>query len=227
MREIIDFLRELQQNNNRVWFNEHKADYLHVQARFNSFVDELIKELALFDTSIVGLQAKDCVYRIYRDTRFSADKTPYKIHMGAFICPGGKKSGFSGYYFHVGTGGSGYPYEHLLATGDYCFQPEVLRILREDIAYGDGDFERKVKSAAPEFRMDFSDSLKKNPKGYPAGVPYEMYIRLRSYCLLHTPTDEFLCSDGLAYRVAQLFKRTTPFLEFLNRAVLYEREIKK
>ncbi len=95
MKEIITFLQELQQNNNREWFIANKTRYTTLQARFNAFVNELIGEISQFDDSITGLTAKDCTYRIYRDVRFSADKSPYKIHMGAFICPGGKKSGYS------------------------------------------------------------------------------------------------------------------------------------
>lgn len=109
MQDIITFLRELQANNHREWFMANKDRYATLQARFNGFVDELIYEISRFDETVTGLTAKDCTYRIYRDVRFSADKSPYKTHMGAFICPGGKKSGYSGYYFHIGTGGMDIP----------------------------------------------------------------------------------------------------------------------
>lgn len=90
MKDIITFLRELQQNNNREWFMANKPRYTALQIQFNNFVDELIGEISRFDDTVTGLTAKDCTYRIYRDVRFSADKSPYKTHMGAFICPGGK-----------------------------------------------------------------------------------------------------------------------------------------
>ena len=133
MKRVIAFLRELKQNNNREWFNEHKDNYRHAQGIFNEFVGQLINRMAAEDESIRGLDVKDCTYRIYRDVRFSKDKSPYKTHMGAYICPGGKKSGFSGYYFHLGVGGQGYPDGHMLAVGDYCCEPNVLKIIREDI----------------------------------------------------------------------------------------------
>lgn len=224
MREIITFLRELQQNNNRTWFNAHKEEYLHVQAKFHRFVDELIGEISHFDPSVAGLQAKDCTYRIYRDVRFSADKSPYKTHMGAFINPGGKKSGFAGYYFHVSTGGEGYPDGHMLATGDYCCTPEALRILREDIAYGQGDFEETLKLADPHFQLERDGYLKRNPKGFPDGTPYEEYIRLKNFCLCHTPDEEFILADELPRRVAKLFSTTQPFLQYINRGIAYSRE---
>ena len=91
MQQIIDFLRQLQANNNREWFAEHRDEYKAAQARFNTFAEALVGEIAKFDPSVAGLTARDITYRIYRDTRFSKDKTPYKTHLGAFICSGGKK----------------------------------------------------------------------------------------------------------------------------------------
>ncbi len=224
MKEIITFLRELQANNNREWFIANKARYTELQARFNGFVEELIREIGRFDDSVTGLTAKDCTYRIYRDVRFSADKSPYKTHMGAFICPGGKKSGYSGYYFHIGTGGEGYPYGHMLATGDYCCDNKVLQVLREDIVGGGGDFDRIVRSVEPTFVLDREGALKRNPKGFEQEKEYAEYLRLKAFCLLHTPTDDFVCGDHLAQRTAKLFRMTQPFLRYINRAITYVRE---
>ncbi len=223
MKEIIRFLRELKQHNDRAWFNAHKEQYLHAQEKFHHLVDELIGEIGRFDPTVAGLKAKDCTYRIYRDVRFSSDKSPYKTHMGAFLNPGGKKSGFAGYYFHVGTGGEGYPDAHMLATGDYCCTPDALRILREDIAYGQGDFEATVQQAAPHFHLDRDGCLKRNPKGFPDGTPYEEYIRLKNFCLCHTPDTDFMLADDLPRRVAELFRTTQPFLSYINRGIEYSR----
>lgn len=223
MKEIIHFLRELQAHNNREWFNAHKEVYLRVQKQFNTLVEELIREIALFDPSVASLSVSDCTYRIYRDTRFSEDKTPYKTHLGAFIAPGGKKSGYSGYYFQIGTGGEskGYPNGHMLATGDYCFPPEVLRILREDIVNGDGDFDRVVRQAAPAFRLDRDGALKRNPKGFPTDAPYPEYLRLKAYCLWAEVDDAFMLDGNLPQRTAAMFRKTQPFLEYLNRGIAF------
>lgn len=220
MKEIINFLRQLECNNNRDWFNAHKTAYQRVQMKYHDFIDALISEIATFDSSIADQTAKDCTFRIYRDTRFSYDKTPYKTHMGAFICPGGKKSGYSGYYFHLGTGREGYPGEHMLATGDYCHTPEALRILREDITNGDGDFERTLHDA-PDFKLDLEGALKRNPKGFPVDAPYSEYIRLKAYCLVCHVDDEFMTSTDLVKRVAELFYTTKPFLDYINRAIAF------
>ena len=224
MKDIITYLRQLQANNNREWFNAHKDEFLKCQARWNELVEEVIREVSVFDPAMANLTPKDCTYRIYRDVRFSADKSPYKTHMGAFICPGGKKSGYSGYYFHIGTGGDGYPYGHMLATGDYCCEPKVLQVLREDIVGGGGDFDDIVRSVAPIFMLDHEGALKRNPKGFEQETQYTEYLRLKSFCLLHTPTNEFVCADNLAQRVAELFRMTHPFLHYINRAIAYVKE---
>lgn len=224
MKEIITFLQELQQNNNREWFVANKPRYTALQTRFNAFVDELISEISRFDDSITGLTAKDCTYRIYRDVRFSADKSPYKTHMGAFICPGGKKSGYSGYYFHIGTGGEGYSYGHMLATGDYCCDARALQIIREDIVGGEGDFDAIVRSVAPTFTLDYEGALKRNPRGFEHETLYTEYLRLKAYCLLHTPSTDFMCAPDLTRRAAELYRQTQPFLHYINRAIQYAKE---
>lgn len=225
MKEIVTFLQELHQNNNREWFMANKYRYSILQSRFNTFIDELISEITRFDDSITGLTAKDCTYRIYRDVRFSADKSPYKVHMGAFICPGGKKSGYAGYYFHIGTGGEGYPHSHMLATGDYCHSPLALQTIREDIAGGEGDFDAIVRSVAPTFTLDREGALKRNPRGFERETQYTEYLRLKAFCLLHTPSSDFLSAPNLAQRTAALFSQTRPFLHYINRAIEYSKEL--
>lgn len=223
MKEVIAFLSQLQQNNNREWFNEHKNEFLQVQARFNDFIEKLIKGIAGFDENISGLTVKDCTYRIYRDTRFSSDKTPYKCHMGAFINPGGKKSGYAGYYFQVGATDEGFPNGNMLASGDYCFEPAVMKILREDICNGEGDFDRIVKQAKP-FQIDSSEMLKRNPSGFPADAPYPEYLRLKTFCLTYQPGRSFMYSDHLLEELIELFRPTRPFIEYINRAIYFTRE---
>ena len=225
MKAIITYLRQLQCNNNREWFNAHKEEFLKHQARFHELVDEVIKEIPVFDADVAGLTAKDCTYRIYRDVRFSSDKSPYKCHFGAFIAKGGKKAGNAGYYFHISTGGGEeYPYCHMLAAGDYCYKPEVMKILREDIVNGEGDFDAVVKQADASFTLDNDGALKRNPKGFPADAPYSEYIRLKYFCLTAIPDDEFWEGEDLAKRIASKFATTKPFLDYINRAIAFERE---
>ena len=225
MKEIISYLRRLQANNNREWFQAHKEEYLKHQARFHELVDEVIKEISAFDPALANLTPKDCTYRIYRDVRFSSDKSPYKCHFGAFIAKGGKKSGNSGYYFHISTGGDDcYPNCHMLAAGDYCCDPQVLKILREDIVNGDGDFEHALKQADASFSLEQEGALKRNPKGFPADAPYSKYLRLKYYCLTAMLDDGFWEGEDLAKRIAAKFATTKPFLDYINRAIEFSRE---
>lgn len=225
MRQTIDFLRRLARNNRREWFNENKQEYLEIQTRFNALVEQVTAGISAFDPSVRGLTARDCTYRIYRDTRFSPDKSPYKTHLGAFIAPGGKKAGFTGYYFHVALGDDDYPGCHLLAAGDYCCEPQVLRTVREDIVNGDGDFDTLVRHAAEGgFSLDRDGALKRNPRGFPADAPWPDYLRLKNYCLLRRVDDAFLLAPDVAGRVAEAFAVTAPFVHYINRAISFVRE---
>lgn len=102
MKPIISFLRSLRRHNDRVWFNDNKQRWLDVKAQVEQLTARLIAGVAEFDPDAARLQPADCLYRIYRDTRFSADKTPYKTHVGIYINPPyGKKSPRCGYYLHI------------------------------------------------------------------------------------------------------------------------------
>ena len=221
MKEILHFLRDLDAHNNREWFAANKGRYEAVMQRWNSFCEELIRAIGSFDEDIARLSVKDCTYRIYRDTRFSLDKSPYKTHFGAFLSKGGKRSMHAGYYFHVGTGGgSGYPYAHMLAAGNYCYEPRVIKMLREDISFGWEEFKSSVLDVAdPRFTLDMDGALKRVPKEYPADAPYADFMRLKSYTLLTTFDDAFLLQPHLAERVAELFRTVKPFNDYINRAV--------
>ena len=224
MREILDFLRDLSHNNNKEWFTANKTRYQHVQTRWHEFCGELIEAVGQYDPDIALLTVKDCTYRIYRDTRFSADKSPYKTHFGVFLSKGGKKSMHAGYYFHVGTGlGEDYPHSHMIASGNYCFSPHVIKMLREDISFGWEEFKADVlDAAAPLFKVDMDGALKRVPKEYPADAPYADFMRLKSYSLVACLNDDFILCPNLMNRVAELFKTVKPFNDYINRAVDFQ-----
>lgn len=221
----MSFLRELSLNNNREWFLAHKAQYQEAKNVFAEFALELLREVRAFDDSIGELGLSEMTYRINRDVRFSADKSPYKCHMGVFICPGGKKSGYSGYYFQVSAGLAGnWEGTHMLAAGDYMTDPRVLKILREDIEMGKGDFRAALAQADPKFSLDFDNALKKVPKGFPQDTPDSDYFRLKNFCLCWAPSEKFILSKDLARKVADKFRTTRPFISYINRAVQYVQE---
>lgn len=223
MRQILDFLHDLQCNNNREWFAVNKSRYVDVQAVWNDFSLQLLSHIQQFDPSVAGLGLKDITYRIYRDTRFSTDKTPYKTHFGTFIAPGGKCSDYSGYYFHVGVGGANdYTAGHMLATGNYCYDKQIIQILREDISDDWDSFKRDVvNSAAPGFDLMLDGALKKVPKPYSPDAPYADWMRLKMFGMQIVVDDDFILDPNLAERVADLFRTTKPLNDFINRAVDY------
>lgn len=225
MKEVIDFLASLERNNNREWFNSHKEEYRKAQDRFDAFTERLIVGIASFDRRIKDLSARDCTYRIYRDTRFSQDKSPYKLHIGAFICPGGKKSGYAGYYLQVGPEENGYPCGNMLAAGHYMLEPGVIRILREDISNGDGDFEQTLRQASAMFRLDDEGKLKRVPRGYSPDATYAGYLKYRTYCLTASPGKAFMLREDMLEQAIEAFRSTYPFIEYLNRAIEYTHEI--
>lgn len=214
MKQVLRFLRSLSLHNDKVWFEAHKADYLKAKATVGELAVRLIEGIRSFDDTIGPLSVSDCTYRIYRDVRFSKDKSPYKTHMGIFVNRGGKKSGYSGYYFHID--GSG---DHLLAVGNYFTEPKVLKVLREDIQLGGGDFRGILEGLAPGLVLDSSESLKRVPKGFPADNP--------DFCLVESLDDDFILSPGLADSVLAIFRTGKPFLDYVNRAIDYCREESK
>ena len=221
MDTILTYLRNLEANNNKPWFDAHKAEYQEARAHFNAIVEKLIEGIAAFDPAIKGIGIKESTYRIHKDMRFSKDGLPYKTHFGAYICRGGKKSGYSGYYFHIGTGnGEEYPSKSFLAVGNYYMEPKVLKILREDIELGAGDFDRIIKALHPALSLDQDQKLKRAPHGFDAEGPYIEYVKLKNLCLSGVYDDINLDID----EVLKIFKSAKPFLDYVNRAIEYSRE---
>lgn len=232
MQTVIQFLRQLAAHNDREWYAGHKAECKDVQARFGAFAETVAERLSAIDPTVAGLTARDMTYRIYRDTRFSNDKTPYKTHMGAFICRGGKKSGYAGYYFQIGAednradfGSFHWDTQHVIAPGHYCIEPKALKILREDIAYGDGDFDEIVRRRVDRrFELLRLDALKRNPKGFDKDAPWAEYLRLRNFCLAYNPSTEEVTAPDFADRLVEMLATARPFLDYINRAIDYARD---
>lgn len=219
----MQFLRDLSEHNEKPWFEANKKRYLAAKEQVDRLAVELIDAIRAFDDTIGPLTPKDCTWRIYRDTRFSHDKRPYKTQMGVFVARGGKKAGFNGYYFQIGAPESG----HMLAAGNYYCEPPVLKILREDILYGGGDFRKILSGVDPRMTLDLSESLKRTPAGFPADGPDAQFFKLKNFCLIWMPDDRFITGKNLVERVAAIFQTTKSFLDYTNRAIEYSREENK
>ncbi len=226
MKNILPFLKELAKNNNKEWFAANKPRYQAIQKEVNEFTENLIAGISKFDPTVAGVTVKECTYRIYRDTRFSNDKTPYKTHIGIFVCKGGKCSGNAGYYFHIEPKSSGWIGGCLLITGLYHPEPVILKSIREDILSNGANFVKTIKAAKGfDWDDDEEGKLSRPPKGFPADSPYIEYIKQKNFSLAQV-FDEKLLADPkklLDFCVKE-FKKTKAFTQHLNQAVEFARE---
>ena len=213
-KTTLEFLNGLKQNNSRDWFLENQSRYKEAKNNFESFVQDVINRITVFDPILKGLEVKNCVYRINRDIRFSKDKSPYKSHLGAFIVRGGKKNGdkFAGYYLHVESGNS------IIAGGAYMPPPQWLSAIREKI---DEEPEELIEIITKnEFIKYFGkidgEKLKKAPKGYPADHPHLDLLKLKSYLVVNEVPDELVLSQSYFDHVLNVLMAMKPLNDFLN-----------
>ena len=213
MKEILDFLKELKVNNNREWFAEHKENYLKVKAKVEELAQQLIAGVAGFDPDAAMLTPPDCTYRIYRDTRFSTDKTPFKQHIGIFINPPyGKKSNRMGYYLHIE------PRNCFVAVGTVCLPSKTVSAIRQSIYDNIEEYLDIINQ--PEFKEVYpvigENCLKTAPKGIPRDWEYVNLVRPKDYVASHSLTAAEMCSKDMPRRVTELFRVAKPFNDFIN-----------
>ena len=210
--EILTFLRQLAANNNRDWFQANKERYDRLRLAFIDEVQQLIERLAVVDPTVAGVEAKDCLYRIYRDIRFSPDKTPYKIHFAAYIAPGGRSSERGGYYLHL------QPDECMLSGGIWCPPMPLLKRLRRDIYDNIDEFRAILDN--PAFRQVYGglegETLKRMPQGYPMDSPHADIMRHKDFVVAAHKEDGFFCQPDWLDRTAEELALIHPLNEFLN-----------
>lgn len=218
MNEIVlHFLAELKDNNNRNWFQANDSYYRKALKEYESFVNALIPAIREFDSLIGTVSAKDCLFRIYRDVRFSRDKSPYKTNFGAYIARGGRKSMMAGYYVHAEPGGS------FLAGGLYMPPADVLKKVREEIYYNVDDFKkilhnREFKKYFPE--LDDPQKLVKAPKGFPSDWPDIDLLKLKSYAVINYVDDELVVSDAYLEYARNAFRQLSRLNDFFNKILI-------
>lgn len=213
----LQFLKKLKSNNNRDWFEAHKNDFNEAKLEFEEFVQKLIGMISKFDKSVSpDLKAKDCVFRIYKDVRFSKDKTPYKTNFGASINPGGKKSLQAGYYFHVQPGNI------FIAGGNYMPPPDMLQAIRQEIDYNGDKLEKilKAKSYTAYFDgLDQEDKLKTVPKGYDKQHKHLELLKLKSFIAFTNVDEKKLNSKDILTYLGNGYKAMLPLNQFLREAI--------
>ena len=194
------------------WFEEHRADYELARARFESFVDQLIRKYGGIE-DLGGITAKDSVMRIYRDTRFSKDKSPYKTNMGATLAPGGKRSSRLGYHLHIQPGD-----QSLIAGGLYMPSPEQLARFRKAIDQDATPFKAILREK--EFKKYFGvlegEKVKTVPQGYSGEHPEIELLRFKQAVVVHHLSDAIVLSPRFGTHAIKVFTAMKPFLDYLN-----------
>jgi uncharacterized protein (TIGR02453 family) len=216
MKSTLTFLKDLARNNNRVWFEKNKDRYLEVKGVFDDFLEALHKKLLVFDESLANLNPRKLAFRIYRDVRFSKDKRPYKVNMGAGFSSRGKMEQEPGYYIHIEPGKS------FIAGGLYMPDPPNLAKVRQEIDYNPEKFlkilnDRKFKKLYKG--LDDWDKLKTAPKGYAKDHPYIDILKNKSFTVSHPLTDAEVANPAFVKKVAEAAKVLKPFNDFLAQAI--------
>ena len=212
-----EFLADLKRNNDRTWFQDNKHRYDAARADFESFIGALLPQIEAFDANVAGLDPKKCVFRIYRDTRFSKDKTPYKVNLGAHMLTGGSKNvrQRAGYYIQIEPGNC------FLAGGAHRPPSIWINAIRHRIDTDAAALKKVLKGKA--FRAAFGgiegETLKTAPKGYPKDHPEIALLRYKSLLAVHRMADETVFSGYLLKHAAKTFKTMKPFDDFPNGAM--------
>jgi uncharacterized protein (TIGR02453 family) len=212
--EIIPFLAQLRDNNSREWFAEHKDYCKELQKDFEKLTQQVIDGISTFDPEIKGLEPKNCIFRLYRDTRFSPDKTPYKSHFGAYMAAkGGRKSPRAGYYLHMEPGNS------FISGGVYMPDSVVLKALRQAV-YENIDEWMEITgepfaSVFPDMYGE-DDKLKKVPLGFPKDWEHGELLKYKHYAFGRNIPDEFYAQQEIVPQLIEYYKYLQPLHRFLN-----------
>ncbi len=212
----LKFLKDLQKNNNRPWFEAHRKQYELAKEDFLLLTEKLITGIGAFDKPIALLKAKECTFRINRDVRFSKNKSPYKNNIAGYFNRKGKKGNGAGYYLHIEPGKS------FAAGGIWMPEPKDLIKIRQEIDYSFDDWKKIISNQS--FKKTFAEGIKgealvRPPKGYEEDNPAIQYLKQKSFIVSKPFTDTEVQSKTFVKEVANTFKAMKPMLDFLNAAV--------
>ncbi|MCU0431641.1 MAG: DUF2461 domain-containing protein [Cytophagaceae bacterium] len=213
MENILPFLKKLRKNNNKEWFDKHKDQYLLAKSEMEDCVSKVLAYG--FDEDLASLDPKKCLFRIYKDVRFSKDKLPYKVNMGASMTAGGKKTGKAGYYLHIEPG------ECFLGGGIYMPEPETLKKIRQEIDYNGQELTSILsKKSFQKYYEDIwrEESLTRVPKGYDPEHPNAPLLKLKHFIVIHPFEESMILEKNFPAYVAKALKEAKPLNDFLNRA---------
>lgn len=212
--DYLEFFKELAANNHKDWFDENRKRYQEsVKKPFDAFVDAVINEMRKTDSSI-NIQAKDAVFRINRDIRFSQDKTPYKLNRSAIIAPGGKKNKtFPGLYFEFSP-------EHVrVYTGAYMPDKDQLQAIREEIADNLTEFDKIItnKKFIDTYQEVRGEKNARIPKEFKEAGEKQPLIYNKNFYVYTTLPAEIILEDDLVKTITNTYKIAEPFANFLKK----------
>ena len=209
-KETIQFLKTLSKNNNRDWFAKHKNKYETARANMIDFADALLAEMNKHD-NIETETGKKSLYRIYRDVRFSKDKTPYSDYWGGGFRRATKKLR-GGYYFHIEKGNSS------LMGGFWGPNPDDLKRIREDIDLNHDEWRRVLSDKT--FKKTFGElrgeQVKSAPRGYDKDHEAIDLLRYKQFIIRHRFTDEEVLSKDFVRKANDIFKKMRPFFDHMS-----------
>lgn len=215
MARLFAFLDELTANNNREWFAARRAEYDELRALWLADLDRMIAAMARWCPALAAQTGRDAAYRIYRDTRFSHDKTPFKTYFSAAVSDRGRKTMRAGFYIEIGNART---FDQGIYAGIWALEPAMLRKMRHAIVDNIEEWEAIVD--APALRRDMPQwcchTLKTIPKGWERSHPQAEYLRMTNYGRFRSLDREFFMQPDWPERVADIFRSAAPFVDFIN-----------
>lgn len=212
LAEILNLFSELKENNNREWYKSQEQRFKDAKNSFELFTEMMINEVRGFDPSVGDLDAKKCVFRLFRDVRFSKNKDPYKTHFGAFIANGGRKSPYAGYYIHLEPGNS------FIGGGIYMPQPKILKAIRKRIFDDPEEFKKIIDNQ--EFKQYYpeimGDKLKTAPQGYSKDFEHIDLLNHKHYAVGHQLKDNIWSDPEAIQKITHIFKVQFSLNQYLN-----------
>jgi uncharacterized protein (TIGR02453 family) len=210
---ILNFLKKLSENNNREWFEANKNECNEAKNEFLNLTEKFINSISDFDKSVIGLEAKSCIFRLNRDIRFSKDKTPYKNWFGAYVIQGGKKNMKAGYYIHIE------PQNSLIGAGLHLPSNEWLTLVREEISENGNELLKLINE--PKFKSIFGnflgEKLKKAPRNFSPDDKFIELIKMKSFDIVYNYADNFVeNSEKFIKDAIQKFEIIKPINDFFN-----------
>lgn len=215
----IEFLKELKSNNSKSWFDQNRKRYDKMKSDYISLAGRILEQMKDIDPSLDMVTAKDCIFRINRDVRFSADKSPYKTNLGIALHPGGKKFNLAAYYLHIEPGQS------FIGGGLWMPEAPLLSKVRKEIHYFYHDLvdilnNPLYKKTFGSLDVEDGQKLTRPPKGYDAEDPAIEFLKLKSFTASTPLPDEMLTSDKLVGHIINTFTILKPLIGFINRGLM-------